>query len=90
MKTIVWMALALLVSLPAAAGVANVAAMQTKAGWGAGYADDIRNGDWEYTMFNADGTFNEKADIKSCFNCHKPHDKQNFVMSWAQLSGTAS
>jgi plastocyanin len=37
-----------------------------------------------------DGKPNQKANAntRSCFNCHKPHEKQDFVMSLASLSGT--
>ena len=30
--------------------------MEKRAGWGAEYADDIRNGEWEYQAFKADKT----------------------------------
>jgi plastocyanin len=51
----------------------------------------MRNGDWEYATFFPDGKPNEKANAgnKSCFMCHKPHEKQDYVMSLASLSGTA-
>jgi plastocyanin len=68
--------------------LANVAVMEKRPGWGSEYPDDLRNGEWEYSMFNADGKFNDKANIKSCFECHKPHAKQDFVMSHAMLAGT--
>jgi plastocyanin len=31
--------------------------MEKRAGWGTEYADDIRNGEWEYAVFGADGKF---------------------------------
>lgn len=68
--------------------LANVAVMEKRPGWGTEYPDDLRNGEWEYSMFDADGKFNDKANIKSCFECHKPHAKQDFVMSHAMLTGT--
>ena len=55
--------------------------MEKRAGWGAEYAEDIRNGEWEYQAFKADKTPNEKAVLKNCFTCHKPLDKQDFVFS---------
>lgn len=44
----------------------------------------------QYASFTADGQPNGKANanIKSCFLCHKPHEKQDFVISLAKLSGT--
>jgi plastocyanin len=68
--------------------LANVAVMEKRAGWGTEYADELRNGEWEYSMFNADGKFNDKANIKACFECHKPHGKQDYVISMASLAGT--
>ena len=51
--------------------------------------DRWRNGDWQYASFTPDGRPNEKAsaNIKNCFVCHKPHEKQDFVISLAQLAG---
>ncbi|HYC44598.1 MAG TPA: cytochrome P460 family protein [Burkholderiales bacterium] len=69
--------------------LAGVTVMEKRKGWGASVPDDWRNGDWQYSSFRADGTRNEKANgnIKSCFVCHKPHEKQDFVISLAQLAG---
>jgi plastocyanin len=63
--------------------------MEKRTGWGAEYPDDIRNGEWEYSAFTADQKFNDKANYKACFECHKPHAKQDFVISLARLSGQA-
>ena len=65
--------------------------MEKRTGWGAGYPAEWRNGEWEYSAFTKDRKPNEKANagIKACFDCHKPHEKQDFVMSLARLSGTA-
>lgn len=67
-----------------------VTVMEKRAGWGAAVPEEWRNGDWQYASFTADGKPNEKANagIKSCFVCHKPHEKQDFVISLAKLSGT--
>jgi plastocyanin len=63
--------------------------MQKGEGWGAAYPEDIRNGDWDYQVFTADRKVNDKANLKGCFQCHKPHAGQDFVISLARLSGTA-
>ena len=65
--------------------------MQKEQGWGADYPSDWpRNGEWEYAVFTADGQPNPKgnANNKSCFTCHLPHAKQDFVISLAKLNGT--
>lgn len=69
-------------------GILAYGVMEKRSGWGTEYPDDLRNGEWEYQAFTAD-KMNEKANLKACFQCHKPHEKQNFVMSLASLSGTA-
>ena len=62
--------------------------MEKRKGWGASYAADIRNGEWEYQAFGADRKVNEKANLNGCFQCHKPHEQQDFVISLARLNGT--
>ena len=61
--------------------------MEKREGWGAEYPDDIRNGEWEYSAFGADGKFNDKANYKACFQCHKPHEAQDFVISYPAMAG---
>ena len=70
--------------------IVGTAVMEKRAGWGTEYPPEYRNGDWEYAAFTADGRPNPKANanVKACFECHKPHEKQDFVMSLAKLNGT--
>jgi plastocyanin len=67
----------------------GITVMEKRTGWGAEYPDDIRNGEWEYSAFTADLKFNDKANYKACFQCHKPHAKQDYVISLARLGGQA-
>ena len=62
--------------------------MEKRTGWGTEYPDDLRNGEWEYSAFTADMKFNDKANFKACFQCHKPHDRQDYVISLTKLVGT--
>lgn len=62
--------------------------MEKRTGWGTEYKDDIRNGEWEYQVFRADKSVNDKANLTGCFQCHKPHAGQDFVISLASLKGT--
>lgn len=66
--------------------------MEKRKGWGAAYPAEFRNGEWEYAAFTKDKQPNAKANagIQGCFNCHKPHEGQDFVISLASLSGTAA
>jgi plastocyanin len=67
----------------------GITVMEKRTGWGTEYPDDIRNGEWEYSAFTADQKFNDKANYKACFQCHKPHAKQDYVISLARLAGQA-
>jgi plastocyanin len=61
--------------------------MEKGAGWGAEYPAEWRNGEWEYAAFSLDGKLNTQANYKGCFECHKPHEKVDFVISYAQIAG---
>ena len=61
--------------------------MEKRKGWGTEYPDDIRNGEWEYAVFGADGKFNDKANYKACFQCHKPHEAMDYVISDPAMAG---
>lgn len=62
--------------------------MEKRKGWGGEYAEALRNGEWEYQAFTPDRKVNDKANLAGCFQCHKPHEKQDFVISLARLDGT--
>ena len=65
--------------------LAGIAVMEKRTGWGAEYADDMRNGEWEYQAFTPAKAVNDKANLKACFTCHKPLDKQDFVFSFDKM-----
>jgi hypothetical protein len=53
--------------------------LEKRAGWGAEYPPDQRNGKWEFQAFNADETVNEGENVARCFSCHKSQAAQDFV-----------
>ncbi len=59
--------------------------MEKRAGWGAEYPENVRNGEWEYQAFRADKSPNPNADLTGCFNCHKPQAAQDYVFSYDKL-----
>jgi plastocyanin len=61
--------------------------MEKRTGWGGEYAADLRNGEWEYQAFGPNKAVNDKANLKACFQCHKPHAGQDYVISLASLGG---
>jgi hypothetical protein len=66
--------------------VAGIVVMEKRMGWGAEYPPDMRNGEWEYRVFKADGSVNDKAELKACFTCHlQKVPNQDFVFTLAQI-----
>jgi hypothetical protein len=65
--------------------VDRIGVMEKRTGWGAEYPEEIRNGEWEYALFKPDGSRNETANVKACFQCHKPKSAQDFVFSFPEL-----
>ena len=60
--------------------------MEKRAGWGAEYPPEIRNGNWEYQAFTAAKAVNDKANLTACFQCHKPlPGNQDFVFTYDKL-----
>jgi plastocyanin len=64
--------------------------MEKRTGFGTEYPPELRNGDWEYAAFSPAGVLNEKANYKACFECHKPHEKMDYVISLAAVRGAAA
>jgi plastocyanin len=56
-----------------------VNSMQKKAGWGNDIPAEIRNGDWVYQSFTPDGKVNDKANLTSCYQCHLPFAKDDYL-----------
>jgi Cytochrome P460 len=42
-----------------------------------GYAPDV--GDWQFFVLDADATFADTGDMRSCIKCHVPYRKTDFV-----------
>jgi hypothetical protein len=68
----------------------RIGVMEKRAGWGAEYPDEMRNGEWEYAFFKPDGARNEQADIKGCFGCHKPNSGKDFGFTFDKLPAPAA
>jgi hypothetical protein len=66
----------------------RIGVMEKRTGWGTEYPEDIRNGEWEYALFRADGARNETANIKACFECHKPKEAQDFIFRIEELKAS--
>jgi hypothetical protein len=65
------------------------AVMEKHTGWGTEYPDNVRNGEWEYQSFKADKDVNSAANLNTCFTCHKPLDKQDYVYLYEKMKAAA-
>ena len=51
---------------------AAIAVMQKEKGWGEQYPEALRNGDWDFAIFNPKGERLVDKDLNSCRGCHAP------------------
>jgi plastocyanin len=65
--------------------IVGYAVMEKRTGWGAEYPPDLRNGEWEYALFDADLKRDDRASYAACFACHKPHERTDYVISQTKL-----
>ena len=67
----------------------RIVVMEKRTGWGAEYSAELRNGEWEYQVFEPDGKPRANVKHEACFTCHKPKSGQDFVFSYPQLLKSA-
>lgn len=65
--------------------LAAYAVMEKRAGWGKEYPDALRNGEWEYQAFTPARAVNDKANLKACFECHKPKSGDDYLFTIGQM-----
>jgi hypothetical protein len=63
------------------ADLVGYAVMEKRTGWGAEYPEEKRNGEWEYQLFTPERKVSDKANLNSCFECHKPHANTDFLFT---------
>ena len=61
---------------------------EKRAGWGAEYPEEKRNGEWEYRVFRADKTANPDTNYDTCFGCHKSQASQEYMFTFDSLKAT--
>ena len=59
--------------------------MEKRAGWGADYPPDKRNGEWEFQAFDADKSVNRAENLDRCFACHRGQERQDFVFTFDHM-----
>jgi hypothetical protein len=67
--------------------VTNIFVQEKREGWGAEYPPEVRNGEWEYGRFLADGSVTPDAKFEGCFECHKGVEAQDFNFSFSPFVG---
>jgi hypothetical protein len=65
--------------------LAGYGVMEKRTGWGKEYPDNLRNGEWEYQAFTPAKAVNDKANIKACFECHKPKAADDYLFTLSLL-----
>jgi len=63
------------------------AVMEKRTGWGAEYADNLRNGEWEYQAFTPAKAVNTAAKLNTCFECHLPKKSDDYVFLYGKMAG---
>ena len=58
---------------------------EKRAGWGAEYPEEKRNGEWEYRVFRADKTANPETNYDTCFGCHKSQASHEYMFTFDNL-----
>ena len=80
----------LVVNRPAAgAPPTGYAAMEARAGWGAAIPALIRDGDWDFAVFNAQRARNDGLNQAQCLACHHPQAANSHVFTLAELRAAA-
>jgi len=57
-----------------------VAVMEKRKGWGQRFPEELRNGDWDFAIFNPKGEKLDK-DLNACRSCHAPLTSTDHLFS---------
>ena len=63
--------------------------MGTGKDWGKDIPEMLRNGDWNYAVFNPDTKLRAGVSQADCLACHKPLDKTSYMFSLEPLAAAA-
>ncbi len=65
--------------------LAGFSVMEKRSGWGTEYPPDIRNGEWEFQEFTADGKPNDKVNLLTCMQCHRSQANRDFLFTFNKI-----
>lgn len=68
-------------------GVHRYVVMEKQEGWGDQFPADIRNGDWNYAVFNPDGSRKDDGPER-CMSCHKSQAENDYVYTYERMQQT--
>lgn len=74
---------------PAVDKVTSYSGMGSKAGWGKDIPQLLRNDNWAYSLFTADGKPRTEVNQAVCLACHKPQAAASYVFSLQALKDKA-
>lgn len=77
------------VNRDASGATTGYAAMATQAGWGATVPALLRNGNWDYAVFDAAHVRNERLNQAACLACHHAQAPNSFVFTLPALRARA-
>lgn len=69
--------------------VTGYTAMEKQPGWGADIPEILRNGDWNYAVFAADGKLRTGVNQAKCLACHKPLASESYLFTLEPLTALA-
>lgn len=75
----------IVVNRDAGGAATGYAAMATQAGWGATVPALLRNGDWDYAVFDAAHVRNDRLNQAQCLACHRAQAENSYVFTLPAL-----
>lgn len=73
-----------------AGALRSYSGMESRAGWGEGVPALLRNGDWHYGLFAADGAPRLGGLHPRCLACHQPKSEDSYVFTLGDLKKATS
>ena len=70
--------------------VQSYAGMESRKDWGKDIPLLLRNENWDYALFTADGKRHDELNQAQCLACHKPRESDSYVFTLKQLRETPS
>jgi hypothetical protein len=63
--------------------------MESREGWGKDIPALLRNENWDYALFTAEGQRRDQLNQAQCLACHKPIAGESYVFTLKQLQTAA-